>query len=275
MNHNDFECRYCGAVFEKRTEKGACPCCGAPNPRRVAEKNEEPRVEVRTVYKHVYVPETRSTPARNYYVPPKPKVSQRVFSKLGFRITVLLAVALAIFVVYMFIQAFKVGDADPLTNEQLQKVAPTVEVIVPATQVQIAQLENKVESWLTPIESATLRDSENVTNLIVLDPDEVKIAATQTLEFSGEWEQTRPYFVEGVSVIGTQAVVEMGGSQYNLNVYMPFIWADAEHLVTMIDTDGTIWVLETKDAELINLSEIDLPLTIKPNENLEIAFTKQ
>lgn len=270
----DWRCSYCSAVFPTRTDKGACPCCGAPNPTKLQEELNQ--VVVINNYHYVSRPPARnSTISRQYYLPPRRSIKSKMYSTFGFKFATGLIVVTAFVFIYVFIQALKPGTPSELTNEELREVAPPAVIVEAVGQNQTEWWESSIEEWLTSSQSVSLRESPNIVNLIILDPDQIKIATNATLQLDESWTQTRPYFVEAVSVIGTQAVVQIGGTQYNLNVYMPFVWQNTPKQIVMVDIDGLLWVLNSEDANLVDIDHVDLSEYVEPNPNLEIVFSKQ
>ena len=271
---NDWKCDHCNAIFPTRTKVGACPCCGAPGPTRLEAK--EKQVIIINNYYEVDKPAPRnSTIPRRYYLPPGRSFKSKLYSTLGFWLTTGLSVVAVLVVIYVFIQALKLGKPGELTNEELRKTAPTAVIVEAIDQNQTKWWETSIEDWLTSNESMSLQEKSNVVNLIVLDSDEIKIATNATLKLDESWVQTRPYFVEAISVIGTQAIVQIGGTQYNLNVYMPFVWKNTPEQIAMIDINGMLWVLDSENVSLVEIDSVDLPIYIEPNPNLEIVFSKQ
>ncbi len=270
----DWKCNYCSAVFPTRMDKGECPCCGAPGPTRLQE--EQKQVIIINNYHYVSKPPVRnSTIRRQYYLPPRRSIKSKLYSTFGFKFATGLIVVAALVFIYVLIQSLKIGSPSELTNEELRKVAPTAVIVEAVGQNQTKWWESSIEEWLTSSQSVSLRENPNVVNLIILDPDEIKIATNVTLQLDESWTQTRPYFVEAVSVIGTQAVVQIGGNQYNLNVYMPFVWQNTSQQIVMVDINGMLWVLDSEDIYLVDIDSVELPVYVEPNPNLEIVFSKQ
>lgn len=268
----EYKCRYCAAIFEKKSDRGLCPNCGAPEPAPY-----KLPVEIKIVY--VERPASIRSDYKPYYIPESPSPKAWLYSTFGFRIASVLLIVVAIALFLLFVGALRIGLPGALNSEELRQTAPTAVIIATLEPTPTAAQEDllkEVNGWYSPSESMALREQENVVNLIVLDPDEVKVASSQTVQLDETWNQERPFFVEAVSVVeDTAVIVQIGGKQYHINAYMPFISKSVPTILVMVDHEGTLWTLSADKAILINASEVDLPVTINPNSSLEIAFSKQ
>lgn len=268
----DYKCNYCDAVFQKRTERGACPCCGGPNSKRV----EYGSNEIERGFTYVDNPNKRIP----YYTPNKITIKSRVFKKLGFRVTLVASIVILTLVVYSFCMAFKVGYTSNLSDEQLRRIPPTIQAIQPDSKGQGSLEEwwnTNFQNWLSPQDALNLRNQRNVTNLVILDSDEIKISSDKTLELDRViWKQSKPYFLEGLNVEGTTVQVKIDGTVYNINVLMPFVWSSEANQVSIIDFDGSVWTLvNVIQTKVVEIGKLELPFEISPNPNLVIPFTKQ
>ena len=201
-------------------------------------------------------------------------MDRKVVSILKHQFVYFVAVLVGVLVVAIlagFLLSFVVGDRDSLTNEQNRQIAPTASVIKSQGENQVKWWDVQVDRWLTPSESERLRGQLNVNNLMILHPDEVSVAANQTLYLDEGWVQRRPYFVETVTLDGTAVSVQIGGRVYQVNVYMPFVWRSAPEQITMLDGEGRIWTLLADDIQLSDVGSHELPIVINPNPELEIA----
>lgn len=268
----DYKCNYCDAVFEKRTERGACPCCGGPNPKKVDYDSG--------IIDQGFTYVERLNNERPYYVPNNPTIKSKLFKTLGFKVTLVVGIIILTLIIYSFFMAFKVGNPSNLSDEQLRVIPPTIQVIQPASKSKDTLEEwwdTNFKNWLSPQDAVDLRDQKNVTNLVVLGFNEIKISSDKTLELDKNiWKQNKPYFLEGLNVEGTRVQVKIDGIVYNINVLMPFIWSSKTNQVSMIDLDGSVWTLvSVLQAKVLDVNKVELPIEIDPNPDLVIPFTKQ
>lgn len=264
----DYECNFCGSVFEKRTDRGACPCCGGPNPSR--------QLGNPILWQGLYL-EGVNKNAETYYTPIEPDLKSRIFKTFGFKLTLIVGLVALAAMIYLFTLAFKVGEQSSLSNEQLLKIPPTIEAIQPAIEIEDEWFESNFRNWLDPSEALKLREMSNVTNLVVLGVDEVKISTDKTLELDESlWEQKKPYFLEAMTIKGTEVKVRIDQNTYYLNMYQPFIWSGAENQVSMVNSEGFVYTLKNvKQAKVLDVTEVNPPIEINPNTQLVIPFTKQ
>lgn len=174
-----------------------------------------------------------------------------------------------------FCALFVTGTRNDLTNEENQRVAPAAIVVESAGENRTQWWEAQVSDWLTSSESVHLREQVNAHNLIILHQDQVRIAANMTLYIDESWVQKKPYFVEAILLDGTAVTVQIGGRQYNINTYMPFVWQSAPEQIVIVDGQGTLWTIFSSDIQLQEIGSRDLPIHVNANEKLEIAFSKQ
>lgn len=270
MSETDFECRFCAAVFPERDRvRGNCPNCGGIAPVR---KEIPPEILIKYVY--VTQPSQPNQQSHGYYRPKSQSLSQTAYSTLGFKVVSLSIVAILAIFIYVFVQALRIGTPNELTDEQNRFVAPTVAAVQPATATNEASFLSSISEWMTSAESLQLREQSGVVNLVLLDQDEVRYAKSLTVELDDTWVLKRPYFVEAVSVQGTATVVQIGGQRFNINTYQPFIWGGNSEELIIVDHHGNLWAKNANNVTLVDLGAVQTPITIEPNPNLELAFTK-
>ncbi|PIZ24152.1 hypothetical protein COY48_04510 [Candidatus Collierbacteria bacterium CG_4_10_14_0_8_um_filter_43_86] len=262
-----FECRYCGNIFEKLTDIGACPACGGPKPKRL-----QPEVRTMIVDRYVYMPATARSP--EYYTPPQRTFKQQAYGTLGYKLvagfTVLTVAAFVVWFAYFwfFYRNSDLRDSNPA----LRNTVPTaISITVTPNVSSNPWLDGQ---WLTSQEALGLREQTNVINLALLTNGQAKYR-TDSLVFDRKvWIQFRPFGLTEASVSGTTVALKINGEHYFLNIYQPFIIEGQWDYVYVVDETGRVWRIAMAQANLVDLpaAQNSLPVIITPNEDLSLSY---
>ncbi|KKU33369.1 hypothetical protein A3K29_05510 [Candidatus Collierbacteria bacterium RIFOXYB2_FULL_46_14] len=261
-----FECRYCGNVFEKLTDVGACPACGGPKPKCL-----QPEVLTMIVDRYVYMPATSRSP--EYYTPPQRTLKQQAYSTLGYKLVVgFTALAVTAFVawfayLWFFYDLGAPKDADPSFRDYI----PT-SVASPTTYVIENPWSNTI--WLSSSEALALRTQEQVIHLAYLSRGEAKYTNQSAIFDANSWSRTTPLGVSQLSTSGTGVTITVNGSEYHLNILQPFVIANQPQTIFIVDLTGQIWSVGVASANLVDLqtAQSRLTVTITPNGDLSLTY---
>ena len=261
-----FECRYCGNVFERLTNVGACPACGGPKPKRL-----QPEVRTMIVDRYVYMPATSRSP--EYYTPPQRTFKQQAYSTLGYKLVAgFTALTVIVFVAWVAYSWFFYRTGAPKdTDPSYQNIIPTA-VASPTPFVHEDLWSNT--NWLTSNEVMALRTQEQVIHLAFLNRGEAKYTNQSVIFDTNRWSRTIPQGVSEFDLSGTSVTIMVNGFEYHLNVLQPFVIANQPQTIFIVDLDGEIWSIDMVRANLVDLqtAQSSLPIIITPNGDLSLSY---
>lgn len=261
-----FECRYCGNVFEKLTDVGACPACGGPKPKHL-------QLEVRTmiVDRYVYVPATSWSP--EYYTPPQRTFKQQAYSTLGYKLVAgFTALAVTVFVAwFIYLWFFYDLGAPKDSDPGYRNFIPTA-VASPTTYVHNDPWGET--NWLTSSEVMALRTQEQVIHMAYLNRGEAKYTDQSVIFDAKGWSRTTPLGVSQLATSGTGVTIKVNGFEYHLNTLQPFVIANQPQNIFIVDLKGHIWSIDMANVNFVDLqtAQSSLPVTITPNGDLSLSY---
>jgi len=169
-----------------------------------------------------------------------------------------------------------VGPRGQLSNPENQlAVATALPKATPTPNAPSSAWENG--GWLSPDEARALRQQPNVINLALLGKDgSVMFSQSFSITFSAEsgWTRAKPVNITALEVSQTSVQMTADGKDYVLNVLQPFMFADQQQYVWIVDLQGNLWQIMSDNVQLDTLENVTstLPVGLPPNPQLSFSF---
>ncbi|MCA9372855.1 hypothetical protein KC921_02020 [Candidatus Woesebacteria bacterium] len=183
----------------------------------------------------------------------------------------------AAIVLWFVIWITYVGPRGQLSNPENQlAVATALPTATPTPNAPSSAWENG--GWLNPEEARALRQQPNVINFALLGKDDsVKYSKNLSVEFSAtgsDWMRAKPANMTALDVNQSSVRMVADGKDYVLNVLQPFVFADQQQFVWIVDLQGNLWQILSDNVQLDTLENVTstLPVGLPPNPQLSFSF---